>query len=170
MVAVDFKKAFDTVSHPSLWAALLEQGVDPIYVDFLMQLYSSQSGKVQTDCLSKPFSIERGVRQGDPISPVLFNAALEKLMRHLKRKWAAKRWGIELGGAQKLQNIRFADDLLLISSSLGQARSMLTDLIDAAADFGLEIHESNSKKSFGTDSDDKLDWIISMSGARASKF
>ncbi len=45
---------------------------------------------------SKPFVIGRGTKQGDPISPTLFNAVLEVLMRRLKAKWEAKRYGFDL--------------------------------------------------------------------------
>jgi hypothetical protein len=114
-------------------------------VNALMKLYQGQSGRVQTDCLSKPFSIKRGVRQGDPISPILFNAALETIMRKLKEKWSSKRWGLKLEGPQRLQNLRFADDLLLMASSLKHARSMLADLIVGAKKFGLDLHEDNTK-------------------------
>jgi len=145
VVAVDFRKAFDTLNHRPLWTSLLEQGVPHVYVNVLMRLYSGQTGQVQTDCLSKPFPIKRGVRQGDPISPILFNAAIEKLMRNLKQKWSKNKWGLKLEGPQRLQNLRFADDLLLIGCSQHQAKSMLADLIAAAGEFGLEVHEGKTK-------------------------
>ena len=44
-----------------------------------------------------------------------------------------------------MQNLRFADDLLLVATSLYQAKSMLKDLIDAARQFGLEVHPEKTK-------------------------
>ena len=79
IVAVDFKKAFDSIGHHSLWKSLLVQGVPRVFADALMRLYRSQSGCVKTDCLSKPFHIKRGVRQGVPMSPMRFSAALETI-------------------------------------------------------------------------------------------
>ena len=96
VVAVDFRKAFDSINHSCLWKALLAQGISKTYVQLLQRLYSGQTGEVQTDCLSKPFLIERGTRQGDPISPVLFNCALEDLIRKLCQKWNQERYGIQV--------------------------------------------------------------------------
>jgi hypothetical protein len=145
IVAVDFRKAFDSVNHDNLWAAMLEQGVPKTYVQFLRKLYDGQSGQVQTDCLSKRFDIGRGTRQGDPISPILFNSALEDLMRKLTSKWSQSRdHGIQIR-SRKLTNLRFADDLLLCASSFRAARAMLIDLMEDAAKYGLEVHESKTK-------------------------
>ena len=79
-VAVDFRKAFDTVDHMSIWTSLLEQGVPTAYVNVLSRLYTGQTGKVQSDRTSKAFPIQRGTRQGDPISPILFNSCLESIV------------------------------------------------------------------------------------------
>ena len=129
IIAVDFRKAFDSVSQPQLWHAMVKQGVPKAYVHFLMKLYDGQSGRIQTDCVSKRFEIKRGTRQGDPISPVLFNAALEELMGRLHGKWATKRkYGISMGD-RKLTNLRFADDLLLCASSFTSSREMLEYLM-----------------------------------------
>ena len=145
IVAVDFRKAFDSINHADLWHALLAQGVPENYVHFLKKLYTGQSGIVQTDCSSKSFKIGRGARQGDPISPILFNAALEQLMRQLCEKWAPQEaCGADIRG-RKLTNLRFADDLLLFSDSLHGAEQMLSDLMLFASRFGLEVHESKTK-------------------------
>jgi len=144
VVAVDFRKAFDSIGQGSLWQSLLNQNVPGIYVNFLQRLYTAQTGQVQTDCLSKSFSILRGTRRGDPISPFLFNAALEDLMRNLKERWSQRGLGIGLGGS-KLTNLRFADDLHLMATSLKSAKQMLIDLVREAAKVGLEVHESKTK-------------------------
>ena len=72
IAALDFKKAFDTVEHDSLWVALLRQRVNPRYVRILSWLYDGQTGYVQTDCESKRFALERGTEQGDPLSSFIF--------------------------------------------------------------------------------------------------
>ena len=113
--AVDFKKAFDTVSHMSLLEAMAEQQVGGEYVELFFRLYSDQRGQVKGSVCSKKFAIQRGTKQGDPISPVLFNAILEKGMRCLKVTWTERGYGFRCqrpGHSEEwLQNLRFADDI-----------------------------------------------------------
>ena len=76
VVSIDLKKAFDRVDHTALFHALRQQ-MDTEYVDLLENLYETQYGNVG----SHRFPISRGVRQGDVLSPILFNAVLEHAMR-----------------------------------------------------------------------------------------
>ena len=126
IAAVDFKKAFDSVSHDELFAAMLEMGVEAAYVNVLKRLYAGQTANVVTDKISKDFEIKRGTKQGDPISPILFNAVLEAVMRKLKQQWVAKAHGVRVGIGQprNLQNLRFAHDILLVGKSLPQVHKM----------------------------------------------
>ena len=142
VVAVDFVKAFDTIKHSSLWQSLLEQDVPLVYINCLQRLYAEQQGYVQCDAKSRLLKIKKGTKQGDPISPILFNAALEKAMAKAKQKWMEKKWGVQLGYGKDgiLTNLRFADDVLLVGRSLFQAQEMLKDLIIQARAVGLEIH------------------------------
>ena len=140
--AVDFRKAFDTISHDKLWRALHKQRVPPQYIRLLQSLYSNQTATVKTDKLSKHFNIERGVKQGDPLSSLLFNALLEDIFCDLKPLWQQRRYGVELSHTRSLRltNLRFADDILLFTTTLPQLTNMLTDLHNFAKPYGLEMH------------------------------
>ncbi len=102
VAAVDFKRAFDSVSHEELFSAMLELGVDTGYVDVLRRLYGGQTARVVADKTSRYFDTKSGTKQGDPIGPILFNPVLEVLMRWLRQKWAAKGQGVRVGCAEFL--------------------------------------------------------------------
>ena len=145
--AIDFEKAFDKVDHTYLWQSLRAQNVPENYIHVLGSIYGLQGGSVQTPVRSRWFDIRSGVRQGDPISPLLFNAVLEQVLRNCKTKWQQKRWGVQLGERPSdwLTNLRFADDLLLAASTLEQCRMMMDDLVKEAKKAGLTIHSGNTK-------------------------
>ena len=95
VAAIDFKKAFDCVEHECIWTALAEMGVPEVYVRILASLYDGQTGEGTTDKASRSFVIQRGTKQGDPLSPKIFHAVLESLIRPLR----SRRNGGQEGGA-----------------------------------------------------------------------
>ena len=82
-VSFDLRKAFNKVEHGALFVALTAHGIEDTYLDLLMERYQNQTGAVPG---SEKFSIQRGVRQGDVLSPLLVNAALEYAIRKWKLK------------------------------------------------------------------------------------
>ena len=145
--ALDFKKAFDSIDQLFIWEALEDQQVPIGYIRVLQDLYKEQRAKVKTDRLSRNFQIQRGTKQGDPLSSLLFNAVLEKVMRRAKENFEAKKYGVQLGTTDnsRLTNLRFADDVLIIAKSLNQLTEMIRCLKDEAGKCGLELHPDKTK-------------------------
>lgn len=86
LLMADFTKAFDRISHPYLDAVLTAMGVGPNMRRFLMSITTQQQACV---ILNRPigpeFPLSSGVRQGNPVSPMLFNIALEPLLYRLQQ-------------------------------------------------------------------------------------
>ena len=147
VAAIDFKKAFDSIDQNYLWEALSEQHVPRSYIRILQSLYFEQSAQVKTDKMSRTFGIRRGTKQGDPLSSLLFNALLEKLMSTVKESFMTRRLGIKFGSTEesRLTNLRFADDILLAARSLKQLSDMLLLVQGEASKCGLELHPDKTK-------------------------
>ena len=91
-----------------------------------------------------PFDIQRGVKQGDILSPRLFNAALECALRKWKGK--CEHHGIAMDHHERLTNIRCADDLMLFARSLPALVGMIETLSWELHQIGLQLNAAKSKK------------------------
>jgi hypothetical protein len=147
VASLDFKKAFDSIDQRYLWRALEEQRVPKGYVDILRNLYRKQSAQVKTDKVSREFAIEKGTKQGDPLSSMLFNSLLEKMMATVKNRISDKKYGIQMGtlDSSRIANLRFADDVLLFGRSLPQVTNMLEEVYTEAQACGLQLHPEKTK-------------------------
>eukprot|EP00959_Pyramimonas_sp_CCMP1952_P166799 3486109-Pyramimonas_sp.AAC.1 len=58
IAAVDFEKAFDSVSHKGLWEALRAQQVPEQYVRVLSRLCAGQTAQARSDCNSRVYRLE----------------------------------------------------------------------------------------------------------------
>ena len=94
----------------------MDRGIEPAYVTLLQRLHEGQEATVQIDRRSVPFNIEKGTKQGDPISPISFHAVAEYFMKKLKEHRKKKKYGY------KITNHRYADDILLIARTLPQIK------------------------------------------------
>ena len=78
---IDFKKAFDRVWHEGLWRVLKEYNIDNRLIEVIESLFGEVTSAVLLNGNAGDFfPTTVGVRQGCPLSPVLFNIFLEKIM------------------------------------------------------------------------------------------
>ena len=104
-----FQKAFDTVSRDFLFRTLTSFGFGPSFLQWIHTFYNNISSCVINNGFStQPFAVERGVRQGDPLSAYLFIIALEILC-------ISVRSSKDIGGIkvdnEEIRLSLFADDL-----------------------------------------------------------
>ncbi|KAJ8705403.1 hypothetical protein PYW07_011230 [Mythimna separata] len=136
---IDYRKAFDTLDHQSIWKSLESQNIEAKYLKVLQYLYKNCNSKIRLETTGPSIPIRRGVRQGDPISPTIFIAVLQQVIGQLQ--W--ERVGLNINN-KFISHLRFADDIVLLSESKTELQSMLNDLHTASQQVGLEINRSKT--------------------------
>lgn len=140
LVFVDYEKAFDTISQKEMIQALIECRVDHRYTTIIQNIYGKATARVKIHENTQDFRIERGVRQGDVLSPKLFTALLE----YMFKKIDFENMGINING-EKLNHLRFADDIVVITDRVDEAREMLRRLQNASRTVGLNINVNKTE-------------------------
>lgn len=111
-LSLDAEKAFDCVQWEFLFSALSNFGFKTSFITWVKMLYNSPKASVMTNGLMSPFfSLNRGTRQGCPLSPLLFNISLVPLAVLIRGN--ADIWGVEGGGKQH-ELLLYADDILVL--------------------------------------------------------
>ena len=140
---VDFQKAFDSIHRPSLWNILEIYGFQPKYVNIIKAFYDDSRCCVRTEAgNSEWFPVNTGVKQGCVMSPMLFSITMDWVMRNCT---ADKNRGIEWLENKSLEDLDFADDLALLSSTHEDAQEKTNRLQLFSAQLGLEINTSKTK-------------------------
>ncbi|VDO84865.1 unnamed protein product [Heligmosomoides polygyrus] len=106
---VDFKKAFDSVHRESLWEILSLYGVPATFVKVFRSLYHISSCFVKTTLGNIRFTT--GVRQGCVLPPLLFNIALDYVLRRTTAE-------VQVGtpwSSGRFMDLDFADDIAIFA-------------------------------------------------------
>lgn len=139
---IDYEKAFDNVSHEKLVSILRNINLPQADIRLIEELYWGQKGKVRTSLgLSEDFTISKGTRQGCIISPLLFNIYVEQI---IKESIADNEHGITINN-RVINNLRYADDLVLLSSDRNGLKTLLKKLHDASTKYNMKINVKKSK-------------------------
>ena len=97
---IGFKKAYDSVRREVLYKILIEFGIPKKLVRLIKMSLTETYSRVRVgNNVSDRFPISNGLRQGDALSPLLFNFALEYAIRRVQVKgWLETKWYTSASG------------------------------------------------------------------------
>lgn len=129
--SLDAEKAFDSVRWAFLYKVMGKFGLHDKFIRTIQALYDSPSARIKINGdLSSAFTLQRGCRQGCPVSPLLFNLFIEALGQLIRQNKNIK--GIALSGVEH-KVAMFADDVLVC---LGDPERSFRELMSSLSEFG----------------------------------
>ena len=148
ILSLDQAKAYDRVDHSWLIRVLRTMGIEADLVSMIADIIHACWSRVRINGgYSRLFSLRRGVQQGDPLSCLLFNFAIEPLAMRLRHIIS----GFRVPGLPPVRLIMYADDTNLFLSTSDDVSSIKTGLDDASFAIGSKFnHEKSIVKAIGS--------------------
>ncbi|GFS05700.1 retrovirus-related Pol polyprotein LINE-1 [Elysia marginata] len=133
---IDYSKAFDRVRHDELYKILNSIDIDGKDLRIVRNLYWDQTAATRIDDeISEYKPIKGGVRQGCVLSPDFFNISSEMILRNI---YDLK--GIIRIGGVNINNLRYADDTVLVAESESELQAILDVVTDTSMEMGLDLN------------------------------
>lgn len=140
IASIDVAKAFDSVSHEALYAALEASGLPSGFLEYIRFMYENSSTVLsfdrQTSTVIHPTC---GVKQGDPMSPMIFNCIINHLINKIPDEI-----GVQIQGGPKLNILAFADDIVLMASTPAGLQKLIDQCHQYLVECGLKINVGKS--------------------------
>lgn len=139
---VDISKAFDTVPHSAIEPCLARKGVPAPIIALIKDMYEGSYTTIKCkNNTGVKIKILRGVKQGDPLSPLLFNLCLEPLLDLVEQNTS----GINVNANRKIPVLAFADDVVLLGADEGEAQSQMNILHEYLKGLGMNVSGDKSQ-------------------------
>ena len=128
------------VRKEALYNILIEFGIPKKLVKLIKMCLTETYSRVRVGKnLSETFPIRNGLKQGDALSPLLFNLALEYAIRRVQEKQD----GLKLNGTHQL--LAYADDVNILGGSVHTVKENAEALVAATKEIGLEVNADKTK-------------------------
>ena len=152
---VDFEKAFDSIHRDSLWIIMSQYQIPKKLIQMTKALYEDfQCSVIDENETTDLFPVRTGVKQGCCMSGFLFLLVIDWVMR---KTVDGERTGVRWKFTSMLEDLDFADDLALLSSTMNHLQQKTTKLTENATKVGLKLNAQKCKLlNVNGKSDDKL--------------
>ena len=132
---VNYQKAFDRVKHDKLLEVMKRAGIPELERRIIINLYWRQNAAVRWDGeIIRDVKLEKGVRQGCVISPLLFNLYSEFMIKEAMEDVK----GIGIGGSFNITDLRYADDAVFVAAKGKKLQRMTDRLSENCKEYGME--------------------------------
>ncbi|KAL9988158.1 hypothetical protein ACROYT_G002566 [Oculina patagonica] len=143
LVTIDFEKAFDSLDHRFLLKVLRTFNFGPSFIQWIRTFYSNVSSCVINNGFATSyFNVDRGVRQGDPLSPLLFILSLEVLACSIRQN--DKIQGIKIED-EVVKISLFADDMTCFLRNKSSYENLIVNLDLFSRFSGLKLNEEKTE-------------------------
>ncbi|XP_042477704.1 uncharacterized protein LOC122059071 [Macadamia integrifolia] len=173
-IKVDIQKAYDTISWGFIFQVLRRFGFPEQWITWLHQILVTNRISILFN--GDPvgfFGMERGLRQGDPISPMIFIIAKEVLYRGLQKLLSERKITSLQGpcGAHVPGHILFADDIFIFTNASARNVRNLHSFLNRYQEFsGQKFNLEKSKLFMGRIPIDRRNQISGILGIMVCNF
>jgi hypothetical protein len=141
LTALDLSKGFDRVPRELLWQSLAESGIKGKLWMAIKSTYDGAHTKIKIKgSTSKEFSFQQGIKQGSPLSPLLYVIYMRRLLVKLQESLT----GPTIGNFQ-IPGLMYVDDLLLASRNVAELKLQSQIVKQTAAEWGFVINNSKTQ-------------------------
>jgi hypothetical protein len=146
VLKIDFEKAFDTLDHEAIIKIMRAKGYPELFLKWVREILSSGSSSILLNGVpGKSFMCKRGVRQGDPLSPLLFVQGSDLLQSLVNIAFQNGTLSLPIPVGQDFPIIQYADDtIVVLPADVEQLRVFKGILEQYAAFTGLRVNYHKS--------------------------
>lgn len=142
-VFIDFRKAYDCIDRNVLWDCLKQMGLHGNILSSIMGMYREVPLSVRVKGeQGNSFTSEVGVKQGDPLSPLLFGLLIDHIENILSKM--LPQVGVDLAGSL-VRVLLYADDLVLLAESPPDLQQLLDALSAFCQLYSLTVNVRKSE-------------------------
>ena len=140
IVALDFKKAFDSIDRKRMIETLIKYRIHPHIINIIARIYNKDETMVSMGEKEERMKVTSGIKQGCTASTVLFKIITFEIIKKLDEEGE----DFEIEGL-RINSVFFADDSILVGNSIEKARRNIKIVKEISKCFGLEINEKKSQ-------------------------
>ena len=147
LLFIDFSKAFDSLEWPFMYEALLKFGLPDSFIKWVKTLYNDVKGcMLNNGWISETYNVSRGIKQGCPLSSILFVIAVEIMACRIRQDNNITGFQIKLDNkTHSLKISQLADDTTLFLKSK-QEVSLALNIIEIFGTLsGLKLNRSKTE-------------------------
>ena len=142
-IFLDQEKAFDRVDHEFLFRTMEAFGFGETFIGWIKTLYSNASTRIKVNgFLTKNIPLRRGIRQGCPLSALLYVIVIEVLALQLRAN--PNLVGFEIEG-EKIISLHYADDAIITITQNNCFKEVIKDLALYEEASGAKVNYDKTK-------------------------